>query len=308
MGTLTTLRWIVLLFVPCTFAAGIPEDQAGQILAAAPAAARVKPAKPRRALVWNTPKHLMETDPHKGYCIPYGTEAFRVLGIKTGAYQPVISDDLAMFIPDKLREFDVVILNNSSGPWITPTDADMQRPEFLALGRDKQSVEAALRTSLLDFVNQGGGIAAIHYAIGGNRHWPEYHQLLGATMDGHPWNEEVGIRIEEPGHPVAASFGGASKTRLADEIFQFREPYSRKDLRVLLSIDTGATNMDVPWLRRKDNDFALAWVRCVGRGRVFYTAIGHRTEIFRNPAVLGFYLDGIQFATGDLKAPAEPVR
>jgi hypothetical protein len=33
------------------------------------------------------------------------------------------------------------------------------------------------------------------------------------------------------------------------------------------------------------------------------TALGHRTETFWNPTVLRFYLDGIQFAIGDLKAP-----
>jgi type 1 glutamine amidotransferase len=295
-----------LPLAPCAGAERIPSHQAARILAAAPGRPQAEPARPRRALIWITPKHLMEKDPHKGYCIPYGAEAFRVLGTKSGAYQPVVSDDLAMWLPGTLKSFDVVILNNSSGPWITPTDADMERPEFAALGGDRQQVEARLRRSFLDHVRRGGGIAAIHYSIGANRHWPEYHQLLGARMDGHPWNEEVGIRVEEPDHPVLAAFGGKTTVRLADEIFQFRAPYDRGSQRVLLSIDTTSTNMDVKWLRRKDNDWGLAWLRPVGDGRVFYTAIGHRTEIFWNPEILRFYLDGIQFAAGDLQAPAAP--
>lgn len=36
-----------------------------------------------------------------------------------------------------------------------------------------------------------------------------------------------------------------------------------------------------------------------GKGRVFYCAFGHRTEIWWNPTILRFYLDGIQFAVGD---------
>ena len=56
-----------------------------------------------------------------------------------------------------------------------------------------------------------------------------------------------------------------------------------------------------------DHLTAEFFVRTAGRGRVFYTAIGHRTEIFWNPTVLRFYLDGIQFAIGDLKAAAEPL-
>jgi len=122
---------------------------------------------------------------------------------------------------------------------------------------------------------------------------------------GHPWNEEVGVKLDEPDHPLLAAFGGKD-FRLTEEIFQFRDPYSRKKLRMLLSLDTKTTNMTVPWIHRKDNDFALAWVRQYGKGRVFYCAFGHRTDIWWNPMILRFYLDGIQFATGDLPADTTP--
>jgi len=62
----------------------------------------------------------------------------------------------------------------------------------------------------------------------------------------------------------------------------------------------------VKGLRRDDDDYALAWVRRYGQGRVFCTAFGHRTELYWNPAILRFYLAGVQFATGDLEAPLEP--
>jgi type 1 glutamine amidotransferase len=77
-------------------------------------------------------------------------------------------------------------------------------------------------------------------------------------------------------------------------------------VRVLLSLDVPNTNMQVKWINRKDGDFALAWVRAHGQGRVFYTALGHRTELFWNPAILRFYLDGLQFVLGDLPADAAP--
>jgi len=89
--------------------------------------------------------------------------------------------------------------------------------------------------------------------------------------------EKVGIKVDEPGHPLVAAFDG-KRFRLHEEIFQFREPYSRESVRVLLSLDTASTNMGVKWIHRRDNDFALAWVKPHGKGRVFYTAIGHRTE------------------------------
>ena len=280
----------------------IPKNRAKQILDAAPAKARVQPKKARRVLIWITPPHLMPKDPHKGYCIPYGTHAMKTLGEKTGAFEPVVSDDVSVFLPDSIRRFDAIVLNNASQKWITPSDEAMTK---LKDHGDKEVVEKLLRRSFTEWVKSGGGIVALHYAIGANGHWPEFKEMLGAGYWGHPWNEEVAVKVEEPDHPLVAAFDGKD-FRVAEEIFQFREPYSRSKLRVLLSLDTKNTNMTVKWIHRKDGDFALAWVRPYGKGRVFYTAFGHRAEIYSNPKLLQFYLDGIQFATGDLEAPMTP--
>lgn len=283
----------------------IPSEQAKKIAQAAPAKAQVVPKKPRRVLIWITPPHLMEKDPHKGYCIPYGAAAFETLGRKSGAFEPVVSDDLTAYLPENIRQYDAIVMNNSSGSWITPTDADMDKEAFKKYGAYKVTVEQVLRKGLLDYVANGGGVMAIHYAIGANRHWPEFQQLLGATFTGHPWNEEVGITVEEPGHPLTAAFAGKD-FRLADEIFQYGDPYDRSKVRVLLSLDPQRTNMGVKWINREDNDFALAWVKSYGKGRVFYTSFGHRTELYWNQKLLKFYLDAIQFAIGDLEGETIP--
>jgi type 1 glutamine amidotransferase len=305
IGISLLLASVVLLAGRTPAAEEIPPHQAREIQEAAPARARVTPKKPRRVLVWITPAHLMANDAHKGYCIPYGTCAFGALGRKTRAFEPVVSDDLAMYLPENLRQFDAVVMNNSSGPWITPTDADLAKAAFKPHGADKAAVERVLRRSLLDYAAKGGGVVAIHYAIGANRQWPEFHELLGATFTGHPWNEEVGLTVEEPNHPLVAGFGGKD-FRLADEIYQYGPPYDRAWLRVLVSLDPERSNMGVKWIERPDNDFALAWVKLHGQGRVFYTSFGHRTELFWHPPLLQFYLDAIQWAAGDLEAPAAP--
>ena len=283
---------------------GIPRHQEQRIFAAVPDKPRVPPRKPRTVLIWSTPSHLMDKDPHKGYCVPYGLCAMRLLGEKTGAYKPVISDDLSLFLPENIRQFDAIIMNNSCGPWITPTEADM--PRLKSAGDTPQAVEQVLRRSFLDWLGGGGGVFAIHFAIAANAHWPEFREVFGARFTGHPWNEEVGILVEEPDYPLAAAFGGQKHFRIADEIYQFGPPYDRSKLRVFLSIDTERTNMGVKWIDRPDNDFAQAWTKSWGKGRVAYTGFGHRTEIFWNPVVLQFYLDAIQFAAGDLDAPTTP--
>jgi type 1 glutamine amidotransferase len=302
MNRCAALLSIVLLPLAGLAVEAIPKHRAKQIEEAVPARPRVQPKAPRRVLIWVTPEHLMPKDPHKGYNIPYAVHAMRALGEKSGAFTPVVSQDVAVFLSESLKRFDAVVLCNTSGKWIVPSDEAMKT---LREHGDKEAVEQLLRASFLDWVRAGGGVMAFHFAIGGNPHWPAFHELLGARYWGHPWHEEVGVQVEEPDHPLMAAFGGKD-FRLTEEIFQFREPYSREKVRVLLSLDTAKTNMGVKWIHRKDGDFALAWVRPYGKGRVFYTALGHRTELFRNPTILQFYLDAIQFAAGDIAAPMEP--
>lgn len=308
------MRWfcmgsLIVLSTTVAIAQEIPKHQAERIWKAVPEKARFIPKKPRRVLIFNTPAHLMDKDPHKGYCIPYGAYAFFALGKKTGSYEPIVSDDLSMFLPGQIEQFDAIVLNNTSGQWIVPTDADLEKWRKAGKNWSKDEAEQVLRKSFFDFIATGRGLVAIHFAIAGNRHWKEFGELIGATFTGHPWNEEVAVLVEEPNNPLLAAFAGRHHFRVADEIYQFGAPYDRSKLRVLLSLDTSRTNMGVPWIsdeRMIDNDFALAWVKSYGKGRIFYSAFGHRTEIFWNPLILQFFLDGIQFATGDLDAPTEP--
>ena len=73
-----------------------------------------------------------------------------------------------------------------------------------------------------------------------------------------------------------------------------------------MSLDPATTNMGARWINRKDNDFALTWVKPYGKGRIFNTSFGHMSALYSNPQVLQFYLDAIQFAAGDLEAPTAP--
>ena len=50
----------------------------------------------------------------------------------------------------------------------------------------------------------------------------------------------------------------------------------------------------------------MAWIQQVDKGHVFYCSLGHVHDVLWNPALLKFYLNGIQYATGDLEADATP--
>lgn len=45
---------------------------------------------------------------------------------------------------------------------------------------------------------------------------------------------------------------------------------------------------------RKDGDYAVAWIRKEGQGRVFYCSLGHNGPDFQDSAILQFYRDGVQ--------------
>ncbi len=270
--------------------------QVEKAVAAVPSAARVKPDQPRKVLIFT----LCNGFPHSSVAL--GAKAIEAMGQKTGAFESVISDDISMFEPDKLKQFDAVVMDNTTGELFTPKDFDKLTPEQQKAAQDR---EAALKASFLDFVKSGKGLVGIHAATDCFYKWAEYGEMMGGYFSGHPWHEPVGIKIDDPAHPVNAAFMGLPFT-ITDEIYQFREPYSRDKLRILLSLDVNKIDMTKDSINRADKDFAVSWVNTYGKGRIFYCSLGHREEIFWNAMILQHYLDGIQYALGDLPGDATP--
>ncbi len=139
--------------------------------------------------------------------------------------------------------------------------------------------------------------------------WPEFGLLLGGRGARHRERDErVFVKLDDPDHPLNAPFGGKG-FEYRDEFFRVGDPYSRERVRVLLSIDTEKTDVAPrgPWGReREDEDYAIAWVKSYGAGRVFYSTIGHNPSVFWDPKMLEFYLGAAQFVLGDLEAPTAP--
>ena len=59
--------------------------------------------------------------------------------------------------------------------------------------------------------------------------------------------------------------------------------------------------------KRPDEDYAVSWVRAYGKGRVFYTTLGHDSATYWNPVCLKHLLAGVQFAIGDLEGETAPI-
>ena len=87
---------------------GPTDEEIARITAAAAKVTAVKPAKPRKVLVFSV------SWGYKHNSIPYGKKAFEILAKKTGAFEAVISDDISMFEPKNLKQFDAVVFNNTN--------------------------------------------------------------------------------------------------------------------------------------------------------------------------------------------------
>ncbi|MCE5277927.1 MAG: ThuA domain-containing protein [Planctomycetaceae bacterium] len=260
-------------------AAAVPAEDIQKILAAAPSQAPAKPKRPRKLLaVTSAPMYYHDV-------IPWGTEALRILGEQTGAYAMTLDNEPSAFEKDNLAAYDAICFNNTCGHLFE---------------------DAKLKQNLIDFVAAGKGFVGIHCSAHTFVGWEPYGLLNGAFSVSHPWmTETVTIRIEEPVHPVVSMLGDS--IALVDEIYEFApEPYSRRRLRVLASIDTSRTDMTKPEIKRTDGDFGLIWVQNFGKGRSFFSALGHYKELYWDGRILEHYLAGIQFALGDLEAPAAP--
>ncbi len=155
-------------------------------------------------------------------------------------------------------------------------------------------LSAEQRAAFLDFVARGKGFVGVHCATDTFYQWPEYGALVGAYFDGHPWHEKVRVRVEDRTHPATRLLDASFD--IVDEIYQFRAPYDRSRLHVLMSLDPDAVDLAKPGVNRKDRDFALSWTHAQGAGRVFYTALGHRPEVWSDPRFLAHLRGGIQWA------------
>jgi len=257
-----------------------------QIDAAIPSKAVVAPKKARKLLVLDL---NVAYGGHQS--IPAENYALAQMGKRTGAYEAVFNNDLDNLKYDKIKQFDAVYLNNTVGMIF---------------------VDPEVRDGLLRFVREGGGLGGNHGTSHVSMDWPEFHDMIGVVRGIHRENtEKAWIRIDDASSPLTVPFAGKEFLYM-DEFFRFpTAPYSREKLHVLLSMDVEKTDMNqgraCQWpCSRPDHDYAVSWIRSYGKGRVFFTILGHQPTIFTTPPLAEYFFRGIQFMLGDLDADTTP--
>ena len=191
----------------------------------------------------------------------------------------VTTDRGGAITPANLRHFDVVIWNNVSGDALT----------------------VAQRRVFRSYVEHGGGFVGLHGAGGDPSYfWAWYvDTLIGARFIGHPMApqfQDARVIVTDPASPIVAA--QAPGWTMRDEWYSFASNPGATGAHVLLALDEASYS---PRSGDKDlrmGDHPIAWTRCIGAGRSFFSAIGHRPESYSEPHYVQVLEVGIAWAAG----------
>lgn len=299
--------YAIVFFFGLTMAYGqkLPEvalDQAwkDKIRSIAPAKATY-PAKKKNVLVFSL---------HTGFqhwVIPHTEEMIKILADKSGAFTVTASKDIAEFEAKNLRKYDVVILNN------TCSIGD-HRNLFWDKLKENAAVDSATsmkkaleyEANLLSYVEKGGGLLLLHGAVTTlNNSW-DFSRLTGGSFDYHPMQQPIQIRLEDPSHPLVQAFP-ADGFNHVDEPYFYKNAYAEQDFKPLLYFNNSEIEAQREGQELTEGKTYAAWIRAEDKGKVMYISPSHNAQSFENPALLQFYLDGMQYVAGDVDCDETPI-
>jgi uncharacterized protein len=215
---------------------------------------------------------------------------------KEHGFEVVATKDGRMFDPDKIGEWDAFVFETTGD--LTTEGSPEKSPPMSADGEK----------AFYDAIRGGKGFLGMHCAtdtFGQHRKRgadDPYIQMIGAEFNGHGAQQEVEIAIADPKFPgIADGFGRAGESfRIKDEWYAQR--HIADDLHVILVQKT--KGMTGPMYQRPN--FPQTWARMHGKGRVFYTSMGHREDVWESPMYQGLLLGALGWATGRVEADVEP--
>jgi type 1 glutamine amidotransferase len=238
-------------------------------------------------------KRLLVIGEEKGYrheAVTHAMVTIERLGRDTGLWDTVIRTDTEALTKAKL-EYNAKTLNDFDGVLFytggTLEMDDQKKADFLSFVHD-----------------DGKGFIGIHSAAITFTQWPAYGEMLGGYYDEHPWNTfDAPIVMEDAVFPGMQSW--KPSFTLTDEIYQIKM-FSRANTRVLMRLDPSKLDLKNPRVHRTDHDFAVAWAKMYGKGRVFYTTLGHVEANWDRPEFQAMVTGAIKWALGLVDADVTP--
>lgn len=199
-----------------------------------------------------------------------GIDALRQMAEEAGV-ELTATENPDVFSEDELARYDAVVFLSTTGDVL---DADQQ---------------AAFEA----FIRGGGGFVGIHSASDTEYDWPWYGELVGAYFASHPPGVRTAtLLVVDLDHPATAAL--PSPWVRDDEWYDLRDVQS--GLSILLEIDetTYKSTDEGP----SSTPRPIAWYREFDGGRTFYTALGHTSGSFGEPAFRAHIWGGLEWVMG----------
>jgi type 1 glutamine amidotransferase len=204
------------------------------------------------------------------------------------AWEQSLKVALQKLSPESLKNYDAVVFASTTG------DLPIPDPQ-----------------GLLDWIKAGHAFVGIHAASDTFHKWPAYAEMLGGEFAHHGAQVSVDCLNQDPQHPATAQLG-KTWTLSQEEIYQFKN-YDPTKVHDLLIMDKHPEDGSA-------GHFAVSWCKMYGEGRVFYTSLGHREDVWdtdpdlkdrkNSPEISKAYqahvLGGIEWALGLKGAPVKP--
>lgn len=230
-------------------------------------------------------KHLLVIGEEKGYrheAVSHAMATIERLGTECGLWETTLRTDTEVLTKKKL-EYNAKNLNDFDAV-LFYTGGDLE-------------MDGQQKVDFISFIHDDGkGFIGVHSAAITFVDWPEYGDMIGGYYDEHPWlTFDAPIIVEDPSFPGMQQWPRSFVLR--DEIYQMRN-YSRSKVRVLMSLDVSKLDMKNKNVHRTDGDFAVTWAKMYGKGRVYYTTLGHVEENWDKPEFQQMITEAIAWAMG----------
>jgi type 1 glutamine amidotransferase/DNA-binding beta-propeller fold protein YncE len=204
--------------------------------------------------------------------------ALAAIGRESGLWETTVRTDVQLVTRRKLKDnaknldhFDALFFYTCGD---LPLD-DEQKQALLAFVRD-----------------EGRAFLGAHSATVAE--WPAFVEMIGGRFDSHPWDQlEAVVKVEDRGFPAVRHF--PESFRLFDEFYQVRD-FSRAASRVLMSLDLASVDRTREGVRQ--DDAPIAWTRSYGKGRVFYSSLGHPRASWARTDMRLMWLEAAKWAMG----------
>jgi uncharacterized protein len=227
----------------------------------------------------------------KGDALSHSERIFTELGKQHG-FDLVCSKDGRLFDAD-LDQFDAFALYCNN---------DLTQPNPQAPKEPPMTKEGKQR--LLDAVAAGKGFLGFHSTCACWRTPPKtekldpFLQMLGGEFIAHGPQQKATIRVTDPKFPGVEKLG--EKFELLEEWYAMKN--FAKDLHVILVQETAGMKGDC----YQRPPFPSTWARMQGKGRVWFTSLAHREDVWSGQLFQTLLLGGLAWALGTAPADIPP--